>query len=97
MVRRTEQRAARVCLGSALLPVGRLRFAHELRRQHSEFQYIESWLEDARAFALAPNLRLGQAPFYASMGATGDPRDSLPEVLQDATPDAWLHVRLFGA
>ncbi len=100
MARRTEQRAARVCLGKALLPVGRLRFTHEPRRQHSEFQYLESWLEDVRAFALAPNLRLGPAPFYASMGATGDPRDSLPAVLQDATPDAWgrlLMERVHGA
>ncbi|WP_209427653.1 type II toxin-antitoxin system HipA family toxin [Pararhodobacter sp. SW119] len=100
MAARADQKVARVCLGSALLPVGRLRFTQEPRRQYSEFQYFESWLDDARAFAIAPHLPLGLTPFYASMASTGDQRDSLPSVLQDATPDAWgrlLMERVHGA
>jgi serine/threonine-protein kinase HipA len=100
MAPRAEQKVAHVCLGSALLPVGKLRFTQELSRQYSEFQYFESWLDDARAFAIAPHLPLGLTPFYASMASTGDQRDSLPSVLQDATPDAWgrlLMARVHGA
>lgn len=100
MAPRAEQKVAHVCLGSALLPVGKLRFTQELRRQYSEFQYFESWLDDARAFAIAPHLPLGLTPFYASMASTGDQRDSLPSVLQDATPDTWgrlLMARVHGA
>ena len=100
MAPRAEQKVAHVCLGSALLPVGRLRFAQEPRRQYSEFQYFESWLDDAHAFAIAPHLPLGLTPFHASMASTGDQRDSLPSVLQDATPDAWgrlLMARVHGA
>ncbi|WP_424934766.1 type II toxin-antitoxin system HipA family toxin [Amaricoccus macauensis] len=100
MARSSGQKVARVCLGAALLSVGRLRFTHDDRRQHGEFQYLETWLENARAFALAPNLPLGRAPFYASMGSQGDQRDSLPGVFQDAAPDAWgrlLLERVHGA
>lgn len=100
MARLPERKAAFVCLGDALLPVGQLRFSHEPNRQYSEFRYLEAWVEDQRGFALAPNLPLGLAPFYASMGAGGDQRDSLPAVLQDATPDAWgrlLMERVHGA
>lgn len=100
MARLPEQKAALVHLGDSLVPVGRLRFSHEPGRQHSEFRYLDTWIEDRRSFALAPNLPLGLAPFYASTGSGGDQRDSLPAVFQDATPDAWgrlLMERVHGA
>ncbi|WP_276521408.1 type II toxin-antitoxin system HipA family toxin [Sulfitobacter dubius] len=77
-----------------------MRFTQAPRRQHSEFQYFESWLNDARSFAIAPQLPLGLTPSYASLASTGDQRDSLPSALQDATPDAWgrlLMARVHGA
>lgn len=95
-----EQKFTHVCLGSALLPVGKLRFTQGSRRHHSEFQYFESWQNDARAFANAPQLPLGLTPSYVSKASTGVQRDSLPSVLQDATPDAWgrlLMARVHGA
>lgn len=95
-----EQKVTHVVLGSALLPVGKLRFTQGSRRHHSEFQYFESWLNDVRAFAIAPHLPLGLAPSYVSKASSGDQRDSLPSVLQDATPDAWgrlLMARVHGA
>tara|TARA_R100000687_G_C6439357_1_gene159702 strand:+ start:292 stop:1542 length:1251 start_codon:yes stop_codon:yes gene_type:complete len=98
--RAAEQKVTHVCLGSALLPIGKLRFTQGPRRHHSEFQYFESWLNDARAFAIAPHLPLGLAPSYVSKASSGDQRDSLPSVLQDATPDAWgrlLMARVHGA
>ncbi len=100
MPSRNQQRVAHVCLGNALLPVGKLRFSRQARRQHSEFQYAESWTEDRRAFAIAPNLPVSLTPYYASMASTDDPRDSLPAVFQDAAPDAWgrlLMERVHGA
>jgi len=91
---------AEVHLGHSLLHVGKLRFSFERTRQHSEFSYDRDWVEDARGFAIAPDLPLGLAPFFASSGRSGDQRESLPGVLQDAAPDAWgrmLMERLYGA
>jgi serine/threonine-protein kinase HipA len=91
---------AEVHLGDGLLHVGKLRFAFERSRQHSEFSYDQGWIENARGFALAPDLPLGLAPYFASSGRSGDPRGSLPGVLQDAGPDAWgrmLMERIHGA
>ncbi|MDP2779486.1 type II toxin-antitoxin system HipA family toxin, partial [Devosia sp.] len=91
---------AEVHLGHSLLHVGKLRFSFERNRQHSEFSYDRDWVEDARGFAIAPDLPLGLAPFFTSAGRGGDQRDSLPGVLQDAAPDAWgrmLMERLYGA
>lgn len=89
---------AAVHLGDRLLHVGRLRFSSERTRQHSEFSYSPDWA--GGGFAIAPDLPLGPAPFFASSGRSGDQRDSLPGVFQDAAPDAWgrlLLERLHGA
>lgn len=91
---------AEVHLGDALLHVGKLRFTHERTRQHSEFAYGQGWVEDRRGFALSPDLPLGAAPFFSSSGRSGDQRESLPGVFQDAAPDSWgrlLLERLHGA
>ena len=91
---------AEIHLGSNLLHVGKLRFSFERNRQHSEFSYARDWVEEARGFAIAPDLPLSPAPFFASSGRVGDQRDSLPGVLQDAAPDAWgrmLMERLYGS
>ena len=103
-VRRTRsapgKQEAEVHLGQSLLHVGKLRFAHERGRQHSEFSYSPDWLGGGRGFALAPDLPLGLAPFYAASGRKDNQRESLPGVFQDATPDTWgrmLMERLHGA
>jgi serine/threonine-protein kinase HipA len=103
-VRRTRsvrgKQEAEVHLGKSLLHVGKLRYAFERGRQHSEFSYSQDWTQDSRGFALSPDLPLGLAPFFASSGRSGDQRDSLPGALQDAAPDAWgrmLMERLHGA
>jgi serine/threonine-protein kinase HipA len=94
------QHEAEVHLGSALLHVGKLRFSFERTRQHSEFSYAQGWVGNANGFALAPDLPLGLAPFFASSGRSGDQRESLPGVFQDAAPDSWgrlLLERLHGS
>lgn len=83
-----------VRLGGALLSVGRLRFTQDRNRQHSEFSYHRDWIATARGFALAPDLPLGLAPFFASPGRDGNSRDSLPGVFQDAAPDSWGRLLL---
>ena len=91
---------AEVHLGQSLLHVGKLRFSYERGRQHSEFSYSPNWVDGDPGFALAPDLPLGLAPFFASSGRSGDQRESLPGVFQDAAPDAWgrmLMERLHGA
>ena len=104
IVRRTRsapgKQEAEVHLGNSLLHVGKLRFAFDRGRQHSEFRYSEGWTEDPKGFALAPDLPLGLAPYFASSGRGGDQRESLPGAFQDAAPDAWgrmLMERLHGA
>jgi serine/threonine-protein kinase HipA len=103
-IRRTRsapgKQEAEVHLGNSLLHVGKLRFAFDRGRQHSEFSYSQGWTDDPRGFALAPDLPLGLAPFFASSGRGGDQRESLPGSFQDAAPDAWgrmLMERLHGA
>ncbi len=103
-VRRTRggpgKQEAEVHLGNRRLHVGKLRFAFERGRQHSEFSYGADWIEDPRGFALAPDLPLGLAPFFASSGRSGDQRESLTGAFQDAAPDAWgrmLMERVHGA
>ncbi|MGQ0566186.1 MAG: type II toxin-antitoxin system HipA family toxin [Gemmobacter sp.] len=91
---------AEVHIGNSLLHAGRLRFSFERGRQHSEFSYAQAWLDNDRSFALAPDLPLGLAPFFASSGRSGDQRESLPGAFQDAAPDAWgrmLMERVHGA
>ncbi|MCY0097006.1 type II toxin-antitoxin system HipA family toxin [Hoeflea ulvae] len=91
---------AEVHLGRSLLHVGKLRFSFDRNRQFSEFSYDQGWIGDSRGFAIAPDLPLGPAPFFASSGRGGDQRESLPGVLQDAAPDAWgrmLMQRLYGS
>lgn len=100
MRRPGQQRVAGLRLGNGLLPVGTLRFTETPRGQHSEFTYLADWIESGQGFALAPDLPLGPVPFYASMAATADQRDSLPGVFQDAAPDDWgrrLMERVHGA
>ncbi len=103
-IRRSRSAAGRqeaeVHLGQSLLHVGKLRFSYERGRQHSEFSYSPGWIGGGRGFAIAPDLPLGLAPFFASSGRSGDQRESLPGVFQDAAPDAWgrmLMERLHGA
>ena len=94
------QQEANVHLGNTLLHVGKLRFTHDRARQHSEFTYSPEWVRDRSAFALAPDLPLGAAPFFSSSGRSGDQRESLPGVFQDAAPDSWgrlLLERLHGS
>lgn len=91
---------AEVHLGSSLLHLGKLRFSFERGRQYSEFSYARDWVEGGRGFAIAPDLPLSPAPFFASSGRGGDQRDSLPGAFQDAAPDAWgrmLMERLYGS
>src|SRR5262245_57960950 len=45
------------------------------------FRYEADWLQDTRAFALAPSLALGEGAFHTSDGNFG--------VFKDAAPDRW--------
>ena len=69
-------------------PVGELRFEDDGRRQFSAFRYARSWLEQPGAFALAPDLPLGEAPHVRS-GRRGATRSALPGAVGDAAPDSW--------
>ncbi len=77
-----------VVLGQGMHPVGELRFEDDGTRQVSAFRYAQTWLEQPRAFALSPDLPLGEAPHVRS-GRRGAARSALPGAVCDAAPDSW--------
>lgn len=84
-----------VALGEAKRVVGRLRFEAEGGRQHSQFEYAESWLAAEDRFALAPGLPLRPGGHYAS--ARDSKRDALSGCFADAAPDSWGRALLTRA
>ncbi|MGY4158099.1 serine/threonine-protein kinase HipA [Bradyrhizobium sp. USDA 4461] len=89
---------ARVALGEALTRVGELRFTKTGPRQFSVFAYDATWSQDARAFALQPNMPFDGGPYHAS-SQSGEPREALAGVFSDAAPDSWgrrLLERAYG-
>ena len=90
---------AHVVLGESLTAVGQLRYTHTGPRQFSVFSYDHSWIKNARAFALQPDLPLDSGPFHAS-GQSGNVRDALAGAFSDAAPDVWgrtLLERTYGS
>ena len=77
-----------VAIGENKRIVGRLRFEADGRRQHSQFEYDETWLSAKDAFALSPGLPLRQGGHYAS-GSRRDERNALHGCFSDASPDSW--------
>ena len=86
-----------VALGERQRIVGRLRFDSDRRRQHSQFEYDETWLAAQDRFALAPGLPLRGGSHFSS--AKDDKRSALPGCFGGAAPDAWgraLMTRALG-
>lgn len=75
-------------MGTGLDPVGVLDFEVRPDKQHAAFRYVDDWLDNPRAFAIAPSMPLTTAAYHASAPST-DPRPALPSVLADCAPDAW--------
>ncbi len=82
-----KDQKAHVYLGDKKAPVGVLRFHSDGKRQHSNFTYLDSWLEHPKAFAISPELPLQQGAFYAS--GRGGKAEALHGVFSDAAPDSW--------
>lgn len=76
-----------VALGEGKRIVGRLRFASDGRRQHSQFEYDAAWLAAEDRFALAPGLPLREGSHFSS--GKDDKRSALPGCFADAAPDSW--------
>jgi serine/threonine-protein kinase HipA len=81
------QRILKVCMGEAGLEVGTLWFESAGGREHSSFQYSETWLSHPRRFAIAPALPLdADRRFFKARSDQGSP---LPAPVADTTPDSW--------
>lgn len=77
-----------VAIGEQKKPVGIIRFGIIRNKQASSFRYLNEWLEDPAAFAIAPPLPLhDQWTHFASHPE--DASASLPGVVSDCAPDAW--------
>jgi|GEM_PF-5174 len=81
------QRILKVCMGEAGLEVGTLWFESAGGREHSSFQYAETWLQHPRRFAIAPMLPLDTDRRFFRV--QGDQGSSLPLPMADTTPDSW--------
>ena len=77
----------RVFIGDLETQVGTLWFESLGNREHSIFQYEESWVSHPRRFAIAPHIPLdGGRMFFKAAGEHASP---LPLPIADTTPDAW--------
>lgn len=82
----TATRRVDVRIGTDALPVGELIVETDGARETSVFTYHESWRARDRAFALAPDMPLGPAPFYRR---AEERRSALPLPIADTAPDSW--------
>lgn len=75
-----------VRLGTNAVPVGEFLHENTGTRETSAFTYNASWLDNPRAFAIAPDMPLQAAPFYRA--GTGN-ASALPGPIADGSPDSW--------
>jgi len=81
---------ARVVLGEGKIPVGRLIFEQDGRREHSTFLYDEEWLGREIGFDLSPQMPRSRSAYHASaQGRASARRDVLAGPFTDTTPDSW--------
>ncbi|UXN05106.1 type II toxin-antitoxin system HipA family toxin [Bartonella sp. HY406] len=76
-----------ICIGDLGIEVGTLWFEANGARQHSTFQYSQSWLSNPRRFAIAPAIALSENRFFFK--ADDEMSSPLPPPLADASPDSW--------
>jgi serine/threonine-protein kinase HipA len=76
-----------VAIGESKRVVGTLRFESDGRRQHSQFEYADTWLRAPDRFALSPALPLRQGGHYST--GKDDKRSALSGCFADAAPDSW--------
>ena len=77
-----------VAIGEQKKPVGIIRFGIIRNKQASSFRYLDEWLQDPAAFAIAPSLPLhDQWTRFASH--VDDAGACLPGIVSDCAPDAW--------
>ena len=81
----TESIAVHIYQNGETHLVGRCRYVARRNRQSSVFEYDESWINRANAFALDPeNLPLEQRIVYTSSS-----KSALPGAIRDSAPDRW--------
>ena len=77
-----------VAIGEQKKPVGIIRFGIIRNKQVSSFRYLDEWLRDPEAFAIAPSLPLhDQWTHFASH--VDDAGACLPGIVSDCASDAW--------
>lgn len=83
------KRILQVCMGNAGVVVGTLWFTAEAGREHSSFQYAQSWIDHPLGFAIAPSLTLDATRKFFHGPRHGDGEMPLPPPIADTTPDSW--------
>ena len=75
-----------ITIGKADLLVGEFFLLAERGRRKTAFRYSQSWLDDPRAFAIAPDLPLSADLVLKSLCRDGG---HIPLPIQDVAPDSW--------
>jgi serine/threonine-protein kinase HipA len=75
-----------VRIGGGATKVGTLLFDQKGQKETSAFTYERDWLENPRAFPIAPSMPLREATFYTTQIGNAS---SLPGPIADSTPDSW--------
>ncbi len=78
---------AQVVIGVKALPVGRLTFVRDGRREYSGFSYAPEWLRSRESFEVSPDLPLRAG--FVTRRAPSDLDSPFPFALADTAPDAW--------
>lgn len=80
------KRILQVCIGDVGTVIGTLWFTTDAGREHSSFQYAQSWIDHPMGFAIAPSLTLDDTKKFFHKGTDETP---LPPPIADTTPDSW--------
>lgn len=75
-----------VRIGSRAIPVGELIYEKAGAREVSVFTYHASWLANAKAFPIAPDMPLQSPPFFNAKSGNAS---ALPGAVADGAPDSW--------
>lgn len=76
-----------VCIGQAGIPVGRLVYVRQGRRENAAFAYDEQWLSNPDGFSISPDLALVSG--YQPRKAPSAQDSTFHFAFADTTPDAW--------
>lgn len=81
------KREVSVALGEKAVPLGKLTFVRDGRREYSGFTYAQSWLTSTGRFAISPDLQLANT--FQTRRAPSEADSPFHFAIADTAPDTW--------